>query len=48
MPALHLAFSLYNVAVHQELRVPVGSHKFVVPDTTVPKEHFFEQWKLYG
>lgn len=44
-PLLTIAYTLGNVAVKQDLQLPVGTHKFVMPEPGIAKEFFFDQWK---
>ena len=45
---LRLGYTLCNVVVAQDLRLPVASHKFVMPEPIIAREIFFEQWKALG
>ncbi|KAG1667410.1 hypothetical protein FOA52_004827 [Chlamydomonas sp. UWO 241] len=47
-PQLMLSYTIGNVCVEQGLKVPVASHRFVVPEASIAKELFFEQWKAIG
>ncbi len=48
VPSVNLKYRLGDMRVDQDLRVPVTSMRFVVPEPTIPKELFFEQWKTIG
>lgn len=45
MPLLTIAYVLGNMVVKQDLQLPVGTHKFIMPEPGIPKEYFFDQWK---
>ena len=45
-PSVRLGYSLANLIVDQPLELPVASHKFLLPEPSIAKELFFEQWKL--
>jgi hypothetical protein len=47
-PSFTLSYTIGNVSVDQPLKVPVASHRFVVPEAGIAKELFFEQWKSIG
>ncbi|KAF5828063.1 armadillo-type protein [Dunaliella salina] len=44
-PDLLLDYKMGNTIVHQDLRLPVLPHKFVIPEPAISKELFFSQWK---
>eukprot|EP00200_Dunaliella_tertiolecta_P006547 CAMPEP_0202346842 /NCGR_PEP_ID=MMETSP1126-20121109/5457_1 /ASSEMBLY_ACC=CAM_ASM_000457 /TAXON_ID=3047 /ORGANISM="Dunaliella tertiolecta, Strain CCMP1320" /LENGTH=1093 /DNA_ID=CAMNT_0048938303 /DNA_START=70 /DNA_END=3351 /DNA_ORIENTATION=- len=44
-PDLLLDYKMGNTVVHQDLRLPVLPHKFVIPEPAISKELFFSQWK---
>lgn len=47
-PVLQLSYSLGARQVHQELKLPLSNHKFLVPEPHVAKEAFFDTWKAYA